>query len=457
MANRKVIFFILVGLLSLGLIYGIVSFAGSKKQEREQAVTKLSIWAVWGTTEEYTVLFEKFRETNKRYANITLDIRVFPNYESYREILLSTLLSGGGPDIFMIEGGGDSILESKSLPIPETHINLDNYEKRYEDIFLPLILSSWEGKELTRSLRGVAIGYETLWVFYNKSYFPSFPKTWSEISLTENSPYFVSNLGLGPSYSPDVTDIIADFLLEDKIWETKDIENGSAALTEYLSYGDASRVNKNTEGGDASETLRDARVRMDQTGLSTVDLFMQGEIGMIIGSPSTIREIEKAEKRAGSDAIDDIILTERLPRKSLWVDPINLARYRYFALRATSTEPQTGADFLSYLLEDSTQSKATEIFPYMISPLRSLAVLQGKTRLSNLFAQTKMDAFIPLPGEKLSLYNYGLKHEYEKIFREYLDRSDKIDTSNILSRLKKDVECKTAAASGGKIEERCLE
>lgn len=62
----------------------------------------------------------------------------------------------------MIEGGGDAILESKILPIPGSIVDISNFDKRYEDIFLPLMTSEGQGKEITRSLLGIPIGYETL-------------------------------------------------------------------------------------------------------------------------------------------------------------------------------------------------------------------------------------------------------------------------------------------------------
>ena len=80
---------------------------------------------------------------------------------------------------------------------------------------------------------------------------------------------------------------------------------------------------------------------MDVGSLTTVDLFMRGRIAMLVGYPSLIREIEKSEKRAGSEALGDLILTEKLPQDSLGKNRSNLARYRYLAVSKKTGNPDS--------------------------------------------------------------------------------------------------------------------
>jgi hypothetical protein len=72
----------------------------------------------------------------------------------------------------------------------------------------------------------------------------------------------------------------------------------------------------------------------DETGFSTIDSFIRGKIGMVVWFPSTIREIEKAQKRAWPDAVTWLILTEKIPQSSLGKSRLNIARYKYLALSA---------------------------------------------------------------------------------------------------------------------------
>lgn len=93
-------------------------------------------------------------------------------------------------------------------------------------------------------------------------------------------------------------------------------------------------------------------------------------------------------------------------------------------------------------MDQKTLATATDVFPYLISPDRTISQTQGQTALSPLFARAYLNSFIPESSEILVVYNYGLKNEYEKIFEETLDRNDKIDINNILSQLKDSVDCK---------------
>ncbi len=62
----------------------------------------------------------------------------------------------------MLHGGEDAILESKIELIPEEYINIGDFDKRYDDLFQDLIVSSGSEKTITKSLKGIPLGYETL-------------------------------------------------------------------------------------------------------------------------------------------------------------------------------------------------------------------------------------------------------------------------------------------------------
>ena len=114
--------------------------------------------------------------------------------------------------------------------------------KKYEDIFLPLIQSEGTGKETVRSLLGVPLGYETLGLFYHKSLLRSVPKTWPEVetlTLSSDKPsVLATNLGFSPLYTPYATDIIAYFMGKGGIVRSnKEIGGGDAGMAEYLAYG----------------------------------------------------------------------------------------------------------------------------------------------------------------------------------------------------------------------------
>jgi len=92
---------------------------------------------------------------------------------------------------------------------------------------------------------------------------------------------------------------------------------------------------------------------MDESLLSTIDLFMRGRIAMIIGYQSLIHEIEKSGKRAGEEILDDLILTEKIPQDSLGQPRVNIARYKYLALSTKSQNALMAANLLSYIMSDA--------------------------------------------------------------------------------------------------------
>jgi ABC-type glycerol-3-phosphate transport system substrate-binding protein len=484
MASRKIIFLIIVGILILLGIIGIVTIANKQETQQNSKVASLSIWVVGGTSEDYWKIFSGFNTLDKAYKDTILDIKVFPSYSNYRDILLSTLSTGNGPDIFMIEWNGDDVLSAKSVPIPEPYINLSDYEKRYEDIFLPLLWTIWEDENMVRTLKWVPLWYETLWIFYNKSFFPKVPKTWNEVWLLylTQSPFFPINIWLWPRYTPDATDIIAYFFAKNGVTETKGLPGAGGGLEEYLKYGSTPSLLNTAidqandvveESSEVVETITETDVALensevkwktlsslkeeyDETGYSTIDSFIRWKIGMIIGFPSTVREIEKAQKRAWEEIVTGLILTERIPQNTVAKSRLNIARYKYLALNAKSTNPKAWADFLSYLMDQKTLAIATEVFPYLISPDRTISQTQGQTALSPLFARAYLNSFIPESTETLVVYNYGLKNEYEKIFEETIDRNDKIDINNILSQLKDSVDCKIESTVAWTLSDKCL-
>jgi len=96
------------------------------------------------------------------------------------------MADGNGPDIFVVNNNGGTLLENKMLAIPSSAIDIDDFSKRFAKIFDELVLSNKEKNEkdeeiLVRYLKGVPLGYETLGVYYNWRIIKNMPTTWSDI------------------------------------------------------------------------------------------------------------------------------------------------------------------------------------------------------------------------------------------------------------------------------------
>ncbi len=463
MSPRKIIFLVIVGIVAILILLGIWRLSESSTVARITAVKKISLWVVWDTSEQYQNLFADFWTFDKKYAKTEIDIRVFPDYDKYKKILLSTLSEWVGPDIFMVDGGADDILMSKLAPIPDSFISLQDFDKKYEDIFLPLIITEGEKGAQSRSLLWVPLGYETLGLFYHKSLLRSVPRTWNEVQNMYNEPeksnVFPINIGLGPLYTPYTTDIIAYFMGKSGITETKDLTSWSSGVSEYLKYASTSLssfINENG-GSEWGWSLQDTREEMDRELLSTIDLFMRGRIAILVWYPSLIREIEKAEKRAWGDALDDLILTEKLPQDSLGKNRTNIARYRYLGVSKKTENAEAAAALLSYTMSDTGRIRTEENFPLLISPVRSWSEWQKETPLSKVFTRTRLDAFIPELQDTVFVFGYGIKWEYERVFREYIDRNEKIDINKMLLTLSNGIWCELDSILSATLSEKCTD
>lgn len=461
MSPRKIIFIAVASVLWLLILYGAWKLSHSEAKKEEILTGNLSVWILWDTTEWYEKLREWFSLFAPEYKNVTIEFRKFSDYKSYQKILLSALADQKWPDIFMVEAGTDSILEEKLEPIPSEYIDIADFEKRFEDIFLPLVVE-WSGSDsmITKSLKGVPLGYETLGMFYNKSLLINTPKTWNEVSLmygdTSRWDIYPIGIWLSPRYSSTATDTLSLFLVQDGISGYTNIGEGISALGEYLSYGDVPLQQEWSEETPA-KSLWEEENRLSEENLTIVDMFIRGEIAAIIGYPSTIKDIEDAKKRAWVNATTSLIFTERVPQKTLDGTFKNLARYKYLGLSKTSKNPILGARFLNYLISEDAGSRFMGAFPTYIPAQRTLYETRSESPLSSVFARTRLESFIPRIGDTLTVFDYGNREEFERILVDNIDRNKKIDKNNIIKLLSSAIKCSLSGLSEYDTTDSCKE
>ena len=461
MSHRKILFFIAVVLISIGCIFLIWKIGNSKTTTKEKRVDTLTVWVVGDTSEQYNKLFSWFGEYAKAYSKTKIDIQVFSDYSQYRRLLQNTLADGKGPDIFVVDAWGDDALERYILPIPGDIIDISAFEQKYEDIFLPLVDTKEDSWKNIRSLRWVPLGYETLGIFYNKSLLRVIPKTWNDVWIMYQSDILSqvlpTNIGMWPRYTPYATDILAYFLVKSGISDYTQIDKWAGALEEYRSYGDTTLLAPSSSQESVPMTLFSQKDFMDTEKISTIDLFMRGRIVFVVGYPSLMLDIEKAYKRAGNEAVDALILTEKLPIDSIWKASKNLARYSYMSISSKSESPLAAAKLLSYIMQDSSRIRTQDIFPLLISPERIYYDSQSSQSLSTLFTKTKIAPFIPLPWEQLELFHYGNREIFERLFSQDIDRNEKINNNNLLSRISLSIQCELESLSKWTISPACTQ
>jgi hypothetical protein len=255
------------------------------------------------------------------------------------------------------------VIESRIEPIPSDVLDFSDFEKRYDDIFLPLLVSSGAEDALTTYLMGVPLGFETLGVLYNKG---------------ADSSIFIAGLGLGPRYTPNAADIIALFYGRDGTTDAVDLRAGARnGLTSYMSYRDLPIAGADTTDAYAPiRTLAGEQTTMETDKTTTLDLFMRGDIGMIYGYPSLITELEKSDKRAGLESKAGVILTEKIPSDSANSGIKNIAKFNFFALSNTTQNPEAGVKFLEYLMTSEAEKVFLQNNSYLLSAQREFWTAQ---------------------------------------------------------------------------------
>lgn len=432
----------------------------SQKKKPTPPPASLKVWITEWTTESYDTLKEWFKLYAPEYAKMDI---IFEKKNTdplrYRTLLLSTMTDDNGPDIFMIRRGEDQVLEGKIEPIPSSVLDFSDFDKKYDDIFTDLVSTTGSKDSLESYLQGVPLGFETFWIFYNKWLIREVPKTWNDVDLSyeelwKNSLY-ATNLGLGPSYTPNVLDILGLLFVQWGMGGYNDLKNWRPILERYLWY---STINTQQWASEdiytPSNSLSTQKSKMQSEKTTTYDMFLRGEIAMIFWYPSIIAELEKSAKRAGTSSVEGVILTERIPNLKN-TEKLNIARYSYFGISKFSKNPEASVKFIEYLMTSDAQKRYLSEYPYLISAQREFWWAQSSESLSSVFPRMKLDVFIPLPGEKLKLFSYGLKPEMEQFLGESIDRNENIDINNILSQLSHTIDCSIQTYIGWDVWENC--
>lgn len=467
MSLKKIIFLVLAGATLIGTAITTMILTEQTKTKKKNPTSTLSIWVTEGTSEQYDGLIAGFRKAHPDFAGTKIDVRVFPESEQYHDILLSTLSEDKWPDIFMLDAGRDEILEDKIEPIPSEVLSFGNFEKEYDDLFLPLIVTTGKDKNIKTFLRWVPLGYETLWVYYNKSLISNLPKTWNELELSYSQmkdPILPSNLGGNSTFTKNGTDIVGQFLLMSGNNTYREFASSNIpTLAGYLSFSEIAvgwSETVSTAGTDWVELVdndgnpivlpeKSIQGEWSQSGISlrtlemaskgktpapnTLDLFIEGKIQLVFWYPSMIRELEYAQKRVWEKAKIGLVFTEPLLKNELTKSEPLLAKYTYFWLSKQARNVEMSVAFLQYLLSEEAQGIYLKSFPTKIAARKSYHKWQLGTPLSLIFAKTRIDAFLPTLERIPTLYTYGRYDRFRTITDDYIDRADKIDKNNFVT------------------------
>ena len=91
MSQKKIIFFVIVGLILVSLI-ATVAYISRQKKTTNTVPASLKIWITDGTTDSYKSLIEGFKKYAPEYSKTDIILEKQTNdADRYRTLLLSTL------------------------------------------------------------------------------------------------------------------------------------------------------------------------------------------------------------------------------------------------------------------------------------------------------------------------------------------------------------------------------
>lgn len=284
-------------------------------------------------------------------------------------------------------------------------------------------------------------------VFYNWKLLKTIPSLWSEIGQKTNAgndeevstfddteDYTDLLLGLDGKYIPGSSDILSLFFVQNGVHSYEKLSEADAnkALESYLSFSEKT----------PSATLAHIESTMKELNLTTVDMFVRGKIGMVVGFPSLLREIEYSIKRAGSESVLSSVnlRTTKIPQSSLDPkDAVNLGEYYYFALSKLSPNMEAGYSFLSYLATGEAGEKYLGNFPSYLPAQRLHEESKANEPLSDDYSRVKYGSFMD-SDRAVQTFQKGLKNKYDAYFSEAFSNRGE-SSKNILLNASKYIEC----------------
>lgn len=133
-----------------------------------------------------------------------------------------------------------------------------------------------------------------------------------------------------------------------------------------------------------------------------------------------------------------MILTDRLPQSSSQ-STTNIGRYTYFGISKLSANGMASVKFLEYLMTPEAQRLYMNEYPYLIPAQSEFYSSVISNSLSETLSRTKLSAFIPNIGERVAIFQYGLKSQFERYLREGIDTTDSPDVDAITVTISREI------------------
>lgn len=438
MNKNKIIFWVLWAII-IGLILWGVSILNKQTNTRPtntQAITSdFSIWIVGDNKTKFEAVVNDFKEKNPTYKNAQIKVESFPSYEEYYTTLQAAFVAGKYPDVFVLNNNEEPIFLEQVEWVNPADFDPNNFRKGFAQFFGDDLIKSTpvdtaDGQKNVEFLIGVPVGYETLWVFYNRKFAQAKDvANWAAInsvmtSIKEDNPDVVPVwLGNGLTV-PYAADILTQFFMLDGLTNLKDTTGNKMkqGLDSYAILWDSS-------GDNGYNTLFD---EMKEDNKTSLDAFSKEEVAMVFGYPRMIEEINKRGIKKG------FLGASPFPNYYNASGRI-LVNYNYFVINRNSRSIALARAFVLYLWSEAGEKAFLKQFPYYLPAHIALETDFLWEKIHTEYNITLKD-FLRSDSVRTS-YNKGNKVMYDALISEVLD--DEKEYQRRFERAKNYILCQT--------------
>ncbi|MDD3144955.1 MAG: ABC transporter substrate-binding protein [Candidatus Gracilibacteria bacterium] len=432
--KNKLIFGVIGSLILLSFIFLLVTITN-----KNNTVTKtggsgntFKIWTYGYPMENSFQFVDDFKKAYPEHKNKEIIIENFPSYEDYTYTMMAAISSGKGPDIFILNNNEkNSVFSNQILAIDPAIVNPNDFRKRYKGFFSDDLISTFSDDTGTKEyLIGLPVGYETLGVFYNRRYaknsdlknLSSLNNIISDLS-TKYTDLIPIGIGNGSTVYKSEDIITQFFMLEGGVAGVGNLNNNvlKAGLSSYLLYGDTTGYNGfNSRFQELKNTKKDS-----------IYLFSRGEVLMVVGYPSMIKNIKE------SGFSKTMLQATPFPHYFSGGGK-TLADYNYFTINKDTSDISLAETFMSYLYSDAGATAYLGYFPYQLPALLSLESDKLQQKIDPDYTVILGDFYNE--EYEIGSFDKGVKNIYDKNISLLLD-STVVDEA-MFARFKETIICK---------------
>ncbi|MDD3646323.1 MAG: ABC transporter substrate-binding protein [Candidatus Gracilibacteria bacterium] len=413
--KNKIIFTVIGVIILLSIIFLLVTMNSvDNSNNTKNGTDEFKIWIVGDKIESLNDFIEGFKKIYPAYKNKQIIVEAFNSYEDYTYTLMSALSSGNGPDLFVLNNSEKkSVFSDQVLGLDPNIINPNDFRKKYKGVFGDDLISVYtdESNVSKEYVIGLPVGYETLGIYYNRRYVKS--TDLDNISTMNNVISDLKNkyddlipIGIGNGSTVlNASDIITQFfMLEGGVTGLGNLNTNvfKSAFGAYLLYGDTTGYNGYNE---RYQELKD-------TKRNSIYLFSRGEVLMIVGFPSMVKDI----KESGFSKS----MLQAVPFPHYFsAGGKTLINYNYFVINKDTQNLDLANAFISYLYSDAGASSYLSYFTYYLPALLSLESEKLDQKIDPDFNVILRDFYND--SYELSSFDKAIKNIYDREIISLLD------------------------------------